>query len=114
VTFEVPGEDTDKKVESALSTVSKLDSQQAGYRIEEFGDASADKALGDAFSSDFRRAEVTSLPITLIILILAFGALLAAFVPLLLAITAVAAAISLLGRSVRSGRSTSRSARSCC
>jgi uncharacterized membrane protein YdfJ with MMPL/SSD domain len=41
--------------------------------------------------------EVTSLPITLVILVLAFGALLAAFVPLLLAITAVAAALSLIG-----------------
>jgi RND superfamily putative drug exporter len=96
VTFVIPGSDTGD-VEPALSTVSKLDSQQPGYRIEEFGDASADKALSDAFADDFRKAEVTSLPITLIILILAFGALLAAFVPLLLAITAVAAAISLIG-----------------
>ncbi len=97
VTFDIPGANPDSKVEAALSTVSKLDSRQAGYRIEEFGDASADKALSDAFSDDFRKAEVTSLPITLIILILAFGALLAAFVPLLLAITAVAAAVSLIG-----------------
>ena len=66
-------------------------------RIEEFGDASADRALSKAFSDDFQRAEITSLPITLIILILAFGALLAAFVPLLLAVTAVAAAIGLIG-----------------
>ena len=97
VTFEIPGADPDKKVEAALGKVSKLDSAQSGYRIEEFGDASSDKALSDAFSDDFRKAEITSLPITLIILILAFGALLAAFVPLLLAITAVAAAISLIG-----------------
>ena len=66
-------------------------------RVEEFGEASADKALSKAFEDDFQRAEFTSLPITLIILILAFGALLAAFVPLLLAITAVAAAIGLIG-----------------
>jgi uncharacterized membrane protein YdfJ with MMPL/SSD domain len=97
VTFEIPGADPDKKVEAALNKVSRLDSTQSGYRIEEFGDASSDKALSDAFSDDFRKAEITSLPITLIILILAFGALLAAFVPLLLAITAVAAAISLIG-----------------
>jgi uncharacterized membrane protein YdfJ with MMPL/SSD domain len=97
VTFEIPGADPDKKVEAALNKVSKLESSQSGYRIEEFGDASSDKALSDAFSDDFRKAEITSLPITLIILILAFGALLAAFVPLLLAITAVAAAISLIG-----------------
>jgi RND superfamily putative drug exporter len=97
VTFDMPGEDNDANVASPLAAVSKLDQANRGYRIEEFGDASADKALSKAFEDDFRKAEITSLPITLIILILAFGALLAAFVPLLLAITAVAAAISLLG-----------------
>ena len=97
VTFEIPGEDAEDKVDAPLDAVAALDKQQTGYRIEEFGEASADKALSQAFEDDFRKAEVTSLPITLIILILAFGALLAAFVPLLLAITAVAAAISLLG-----------------
>jgi RND superfamily putative drug exporter len=97
VTFEMLGDDTADKVGPALATVSKLDSQETGFRIEEFGDGSADKALSQAFEDDFQKAEVTSLPITLIILILAFGALLAAFVPLLLAITAVAAAISLIG-----------------
>ena len=97
VTFELAGDDTADKVDPALAAVSKLDRQEAGFRIEEFGDASADKALDQAFEDDFQKAEVTSLPITLIILILAFGALLAAFVPLLLAVTAVAAAISLIG-----------------
>ena len=97
LTFEMAGDDNEDRVEPALAAVAKLDKQQAGFRIEEFGDASADKALSQAFEDDFQRAEVTSLPITLIILILAFGALLAAFVPLLLAITAVAAAISLIG-----------------
>ena len=97
VTFELRGADDEAKVDPALAAVSQLDRQEAGFRIEEFGGASADKALSQAFEDDFQKAEVTSLPITLIILILAFGALLAAFVPLLLAITAVAAAISLIG-----------------
>ncbi|HET9012945.1 MAG TPA: MMPL family transporter, partial [Gemmatimonadaceae bacterium] len=66
-------------------------------RIEEFGDASANKQLNESFEDDFRRAEVTSLPITLLILLLAFAAVVAALVPLLLAATAVAAAIGLLG-----------------
>jgi RND superfamily putative drug exporter len=97
VTFEIRGDNADDKVGPALDTVAKLDKQEAGFRVEEFGGASADKALSEAFEEDFQKAEVTSLPITLIILILAFGALLAAFVPLVLAITAVAAAIGLLG-----------------
>ena len=99
ITFELPDKDgqAEDLVEAPLATVAKLDKQHAGYSVEQFGDASADRALSQAFSDDFKRAEITSLPITLIILILAFGALLAAFVPLLLAITAVAAAIGLIG-----------------
>ena len=97
VTFELAGKDAEDKVDAPLATVAKLDDSHPGYRVEEFGGASADKALSQAFEDDFQKAEVTSLPITLIILILAFGALLAAFVPLVLAITAVAAAIGLIG-----------------
>jgi uncharacterized membrane protein YdfJ with MMPL/SSD domain len=97
VTFELPGANPEDKVDPSLDAVSTLQKQHAGFRIEQFGDGSADKALSQAFEDDFRKAEVTSLPITLVILILAFGALLAAFVPLLLAITAVAAAVGLIG-----------------
>jgi uncharacterized membrane protein YdfJ with MMPL/SSD domain len=97
VTFELPGAKPEEKVDPSLEAVSSLADQHSGYRIEQFGDGSADKALSKAFEDDFKKAEVTSLPITLVILILAFGALLAAFVPLVLAITAVAAAIGLIG-----------------
>jgi uncharacterized membrane protein YdfJ with MMPL/SSD domain len=97
VTFELPGDDPAAKVDPSLNAVSSVAAQHPSFRIEQFGDGSADKALSKAFEDDFRRAEFTSLPITLVILILAFGALLAAFVPLVLAITAVAAAIGLLG-----------------
>jgi uncharacterized membrane protein YdfJ with MMPL/SSD domain len=100
VGFEIParsGVEPDEQVEAPLATVSRLDEASPGFRIEEFGDASADKELSESFESDFQQAEVTSLPITLIILIVAFGALVAALVPLILAATAVAAAIGLLG-----------------
>jgi uncharacterized membrane protein YdfJ with MMPL/SSD domain len=99
VNFEVPGDEDQAKdrVSAALSTTAAAQRAHPGFRIEEFGDASADKALSKAFEDDFRKAEVTSLPITLIILLLAFGAVVAAGVPLLLAISAVAAAIGLIG-----------------
>jgi uncharacterized membrane protein YdfJ with MMPL/SSD domain len=103
ITFEIPdpGEDSDVTtedlVEAPLATVGALGEAHPEFRIEEFGDASADKGLSESFEDDFRRAEVTSLPITLIILLAAFGAVVAALVPLLLAATAVAAAIGLLG-----------------
>jgi uncharacterized membrane protein YdfJ with MMPL/SSD domain len=97
VTFDVPGKNAEDRVGPSLAAVAALDRGHAGYRIEQFGEGSADKALSKAFEDDFKKAEVTSLPITLVILILAFGALLAAFVPLVLAVTAVAAAIGLIG-----------------
>jgi uncharacterized membrane protein YdfJ with MMPL/SSD domain len=103
VSFEIPdpGEGSDSKpedlVEAPLQTVRRMDAARPGFRIEEFGDASANKEVNESFEDDFRQAEVTSLPITLIILLFAFGAVVAAVVPLLLAATAVAAAIGLLG-----------------
>ncbi len=99
VNFDLPGDDADaeKLVDAPLAAVAATERAHEGFRVEEFGGASAGKALSDAFEDDFKKAEVTSLPITLIILILAFGALLAAFVPLILAVTAVAAAIGLIG-----------------
>ena len=64
--------------------------------VQEFGSASATKAIGAALTGDFAKAEHTSLPITLIILLLAFGALIAAGVPLLLGFTTVIAALGLM------------------
>lgn len=103
VTFEIPDPGDDAEVtaedlvEAPLATVASLSEAHPEFRIEEFGDASASKALSESFEDDFQKAEVTSLPITLVILLLAFGAVVAALVPLLLAVTAVAATLGLLG-----------------
>jgi uncharacterized membrane protein YdfJ with MMPL/SSD domain len=48
-------------------------------------------------SSDLRRAEELALPVTLLVLLIAFGAIVAAVVPVVLALTAVVAAFGLLG-----------------
>ena len=53
------------------------------------GDASAPKAVMDQYGKDLGKAGMLSLPITLIILLVTFGALVAAGIPLLLALTAV-------------------------
>ena len=103
LTYEVPeppessDETVEDRVEAPEATIERVASENPEVEIGFFGDASASKALSESFEEDFQRAEVTSLPITLIILVLAFGALVAALVPLLLAATAVAAAIGLLG-----------------
>ena len=99
IEFEIGGdpETATERIDPALAATAAAAKAHPELRIEQFGDASADKAIGKQFDDDFKKAELTSLPITLIILVLAFGALVAAGVPLLLALSGVAATIGLLG-----------------
>ena len=98
VEFQLPRDDevAEEKVDGSLAAVAAAQRRHPGMRIEEMGDASANKALEAVFSDDLSKAETTSLPVTLIILVLAFGALVAALVPLLLAFSAVLATMGLL------------------
>ncbi len=98
VTFEVPGPQTDQPnaVGRALSAVAAVQARNPGLLIAEGGDASELRAINSVLGSGFRRAEATSIPITLVLLLLVFGALIAAGIPLLLAITSVITALSLL------------------
>jgi uncharacterized membrane protein YdfJ with MMPL/SSD domain len=99
VSFEIAGDSkqAEDRVGAVLAAVHNVDRRQGEIRVEEYGDASANKALSKKFDDDFQKAEGLSLPITLGILIVVFGALVAAGIPLLLAGTAVAAAIGLIG-----------------
>jgi uncharacterized membrane protein YdfJ with MMPL/SSD domain len=58
--------------------------------------ASIQRATNDKMMKDFNRAERLSVPITLFVLLFAFGALVAALLPVALAMTAVFGAIGLL------------------
>jgi uncharacterized membrane protein YdfJ with MMPL/SSD domain len=69
----------------------------SGVTIEETGDITASDARDKSINDDLHRAEILSVPVTFFVLIFAFGALVAATVPVLLALTAVAAAFGLLG-----------------
>jgi RND superfamily putative drug exporter len=51
-------------------------------RIAETGDASINKAINDTVLRDLHRAELLSFPITLVVLLIAFGAVVAALLPL--------------------------------
>ena len=98
VTFTVPGQVSheDQTVVPALRAVAAVQARHPGLLIAEAGDASADRAANAIVSHDFRQAEETSVPITLILLIAVFGALIAAGIPVLLAGTAVFTALALL------------------
>jgi uncharacterized membrane protein YdfJ with MMPL/SSD domain len=98
VQFQIRGkaEDAQDKIDPILASVEAAQKQHSALRIEEFGDASAGKALDDSVGKDFKRAEYLSVPLTLAILLLAFGAIVAAGIPVLLALTAVLSALGLL------------------
>jgi uncharacterized membrane protein YdfJ with MMPL/SSD domain len=68
-----------------------------GVTIGEAGDISASEARDRVVTRDLHRAELLSVPVTLAVLLIAFGAIVAALVPLVLALTAVMAAFGLLG-----------------
>jgi RND superfamily putative drug exporter len=77
------------------ATTTSLQQAHPDVRVEEVGGPSINKALDDTLGDDFKRAELLSLPVTLLILIVAFGALIAAGVPVLLAMSSVFAAMGL-------------------
>jgi anti-anti-sigma factor len=99
VLFQIRGDkdEAEDRVGPILDSVAGAQRAHPQLRIEEVGDASADKALTKAFKDDFRKAETLSLPITLLILLVAFGALVAAVLPLVLGLSAVLAALGLVG-----------------
>jgi uncharacterized membrane protein YdfJ with MMPL/SSD domain len=86
----------DERVGPVIAAVQAAQKAHPELRIEQFGDASAGQAIDDRISADFQKAETLSIPITLLILIVTFGSLVAAGLPLLLALTSVAATIGLV------------------
>ena len=99
LTFKLAGDDdqAQNRVDAALAATAAAQRANPDVRVEEFGDASVNKALEKSYSDDFRKAELTSVPVTMAILLVAFGSLVAAGIPLLLGLTAVIAALGLLG-----------------
>jgi uncharacterized membrane protein YdfJ with MMPL/SSD domain len=99
VSFSIPGDESETHmlVDAPLAAVAAAARAHPGFRIEESGDASLMRGIEQSFEQNLGKAESTSLPLTLAILILAFGALVAAGLPLLLAITGVAATLGLVG-----------------
>jgi uncharacterized membrane protein YdfJ with MMPL/SSD domain len=101
LSFEIPGDPEDVKVaETVQASVAAVDAAQKTHpnlRIEQSGSGSSDDEFNAIFESDLQKAGTTSLPITLAILLIAFGAMVAAGIPLLLAVTGVIGTMGLVG-----------------
>lgn len=85
------------RVEPVLKAVAGVQKEHGSLRIEEIGGASMKKQYDDAFGNDFQQAEYSAVPVALGILLIAFGALVAALLPVGLAITAIMATMGLMG-----------------
>jgi putative drug exporter of the RND superfamily len=98
VTFKVAGPhaDADATVATDQAAVARVQAAHPDLVVAEAGSASTDAAANALLASDFHMAELTSVPITLALLLVVFGALIAAGIPVLLAGTAVTGTISLL------------------
>jgi RND superfamily putative drug exporter len=98
VTFDIrgPPENAVNEIGPVLAALDEVRTAHPDFFLGALGDASADKEIGDAVGEDLARAGLLSLPVTLVVLVVAFGALVAAGIPLLLALTAVIAATALL------------------
>ena len=85
-----------ENVGSVVDAVDKAQANSDGFQILIGGDASINKERSDVVQQDFGLALFLNLPTTLVILVLAFGALAAALVPLSLAVAAVITASGIL------------------
>ncbi len=98
--FQMKGdpETAGERVQPVVDAVEKVRAAHRGEGVElhQYGQASADKWLGEMLSDDFAKAEWTAVPLALGILLVAFGALVAALLPVALAVTAFVAANGLL------------------
>ncbi|HEX5621450.1 MAG TPA: MMPL family transporter [Solirubrobacteraceae bacterium] len=99
VSFELRGSDeqAEKLVEQPLAAVAAAQAAHRDVRVEEFGEVSATKAIAAQDAKDGKQSKLISNVLMLIILLVAFGAVVAAGLPLVLGATAVAAAVGLVG-----------------
>jgi uncharacterized membrane protein YdfJ with MMPL/SSD domain len=97
VTFDMRGTQkvAEKRIDAITNATDKIATRHPGFFVGEAGSISSGKALESAFKKQLAQAGERSVPLTLIVLLVVFGALVAAGIPLLLALSAVAATLGL-------------------
>ncbi|HET7856011.1 MAG TPA: MMPL family transporter [Gaiellaceae bacterium] len=98
VRFDIRGDPDEAvdKIDPVLAAVDKATAANPRLYVGVFGTASSEKEIDESIGKDLERAGLLSVPVTIAVLIVAFGALVAAGIPILLALTAVAATMGLL------------------
>jgi putative drug exporter of the RND superfamily len=93
IRFQLRG--ADSTVSTVLAAVDRAQAASPGFTMTETGDASAQQALNNNISTNFGRAEWTAVPLAIGVLLVVFGALMAAVLPVLLALTAFIGSVGL-------------------
>ncbi|TFH66824.1 MAG: MMPL family transporter [Gemmatimonadales bacterium] len=96
----VPGKDAGDHVHRFRTALDETMSRQPArdaYTIEVTGRAPLELDIRTVSAEDSRRLEAWVLPITLVILVLAFGALVAAVLPLVVGVLAIAISLTVIG-----------------
>ena len=83
-------------IDEITAGTEQVQKSNPGFTVVQAGSASTGKALDEMFGSQLARAGMISIPITLVILMLVFGSLVGALIPLGLALTAVMATMGLV------------------
>ncbi len=86
-------DDASDNIERIVATTAEVQQANPDLTIAQAGSASVDAGIWKQVGSDLAKAEKLSLPITFALMLLAFGALIAAGIPVLLAFSAVGAAL---------------------
>jgi putative drug exporter of the RND superfamily len=95
VTMAGDSDEASEKIDTLLEQTAAAQRDHPDLLVEEVGGESIEKAIWGQVADDLTKAEFISLPVTLIIMLVAFGAIIAAGVPVLLAMSAVGAAFGL-------------------
>ena len=93
VTMVGTSEQVDKNIAQYLDAVQKLDSPQ--FQVVSVGSSSIGNEFSSTAAKDLRTTEVVGLPLTMLVLVLVFGAVAAAGVSLLLAVAAIVVALGM-------------------
>jgi RND superfamily putative drug exporter len=98
VEYELSGslEQAEDRVVATEEIVASVAERHDSLHVGSYGTASAQVQLTETIEEDLHKAEARSMPVTLLILILAFGSIVAAGLPLILAFSAVIATMALV------------------
>ncbi len=88
-------ETADQRVQPMIDAVARAGESTPGLTMGEVGDGSLNQAISNMYGDDLQQSEILSIPLTLLILIIVFGAVVAALVPLVLALTSLVAAFAI-------------------